>query len=143
MRTETKGFTLIEILVVVAIIGILSSIVLVSLSSVRAKGRNSQRATDIASILNASYQYALDNNQVPTNITTTTTYICRTGAISCTGLIDLSILTTSQKYLTTIPFDPLSTSTTSTGYTISKNASNRITISSPLAEVSLSISITR
>jgi hypothetical protein len=106
--------------------------------------RNTQRSTDVATILNAIYQYAIDNNnQVPSTITTATTSICRTGATSCTGLIDLSVLTNSQKYLVSMPADPLSTSTTSTGYTILKNANGRVTVSAPSAEASSSVSVTR
>lgn len=45
-----KGFTLIELVVTVAIIGILSSIVLVSMTSSRAKGRDGRRLSDINQI---------------------------------------------------------------------------------------------
>jgi prepilin-type N-terminal cleavage/methylation domain-containing protein len=139
-----RGFTLIELLIVVAIIGILSTIVTVSFVAVRAKQRNTQRSTDISVILNAVYQYTLDNNnQLPATITTATSTICRTTATSCTGMIDLSVLTASQKYLATIPVDPQSTSTQSTGYTILKTNTGRITISAPNAEASTTISITR
>ncbi|HEV7449314.1 MAG TPA: type II secretion system protein [Candidatus Paceibacterota bacterium] len=138
-----NGFTLIEMLVVIAIIGILASIIVVSLSSVRAKGRNAQRSGDVSTILNAVYQYAIDNNnQIPPSITTATTSICRSGA-SCTGLVDFSVLTNGQKYLVSMPYDPLSTSTTDTGYTILKNTSNRVTISAPGAETGTTISVTR
>src|ERR1700722_18928038 len=99
-KIQNKGFTLIEMLVVIAIIGTLAGIIIVSLTSARAKERNAQRSGDVSTVLNAVYQYALDNNnQIPSTITTTPTDICRTGASSCTGLIDLSILTNSQKYL--------------------------------------------
>ena len=138
-----RGFTLTEVLVVIAIIGILSTIVTVSLSAVRAKQRNTQRTTDVSVILNAVYQYALDNNnQVPGTITSATTTICRTSAPSCTGLIDLSILTTNQ-YLIAIPADPSSTSTSGTGYSILKNATGRVTVVAPNAEASTSVSIMR
>lgn len=48
-----RGFTLIEILIVVAIIGMLSSIVLVGLGSFRARGRDARRVADIKEIQNA------------------------------------------------------------------------------------------
>ncbi len=41
------GFTLIELLVVIAIIGILSAVVITNLTSVRAKGRDGKRISDI------------------------------------------------------------------------------------------------
>jgi prepilin-type N-terminal cleavage/methylation domain-containing protein len=41
MRSPTRGFSLIEILVVITIVGILSSVVLASLNSARNKGKNS------------------------------------------------------------------------------------------------------
>ena len=148
MKTLLKksgGFTIMELLVVIAIIGILAAVVFVSLKpgEQRAKARNMQRTTDVNTIVNAVYQYAVDNNgALPASITGSATEICKTGG-SCGGLIDLSVLTTNQKYLTSIPIDPLVTSGNSAGYRISKNANNRVTVDAPHAEIGASITITR
>lgn len=143
-RGTRTGFTFVELVIVIAIIGTLAAVVGMSVTVVRQRARNAQRSTDVSSILNALYQYALDNNnQVPASITNATSTICRTTAASCTGLIDLSVLTNNQKYLIAIPADPQSTSTNDTGYAIVKNAIGRVTVLAPSAEASTTISITR
>lgn len=48
-----KGFTLIEILVVVSIVGLLSSVFLVGLGGFRARGRDARRIADLRQVQNA------------------------------------------------------------------------------------------
>ena len=70
MNTTHKGFTLVELLVVVAIIGILATIVLSSLSSARERARDARRLSDIATIQNSLEMYHLDNGVYPNSINT-------------------------------------------------------------------------
>ncbi len=142
---KQRGFTLLEILLVVAAIGILAGIVILAINPTKQLGdtRNAQRRSDVNTILNAVYQYAIDNNGVlPTSITTTATGVCKTGG-TCTGLVDLSVLTTNEKYLVSMPFDPTGSTTNSTGYNISKSANGRVTVSAPSVEQNATISVTR
>lgn len=140
-----KGFTLIELLLVVALIAILAGIVILAINPNKQLGdtRNGQRQTDVNTILNAAYQYTIDNDgTLPTTITTTPTEICATNAV-CTGLIDLAVLTTSEKYLTSMPIEPQKTNTNGVGYKISKSANGRITVSAQFPEQGETISATR
>jgi prepilin-type N-terminal cleavage/methylation domain-containing protein len=63
-----KGFTLVEILVVVAIIGILASIILVGLNSSRARARDTRRIADLQQVQNALELYFAANNYYPISI---------------------------------------------------------------------------
>lgn len=145
-KTKNRhGFTLLEVLLVVAIIAILAGIVILALNPNKQLGdsRNTQRRADVNTILSAVYQYSIDNNgSIPSGITATETEICTTSG-TCTGLVDLSVLTANEKYLTAMPLDPSGASTNGTGYTILKSANNRITIKAPSAEQSATISVTR
>ncbi len=60
-----KGFTLIEILIVVGIIGILASIILVGLGSFRARGRDARRITDLREVQNGLELYYTKYQKYP------------------------------------------------------------------------------
>jgi type IV pilus assembly protein PilA len=142
---NNKGFTLLEILLVVAAIAILAGIVILAINPGKqlADTRNAQRNADVNTILNSVYQYAIDNNgSLPTTMTTTQTEICVTGG-NCTGLIDLSVLTTNETYLVAIPNDPTGSSTNGVGYEIYQSANGRVTVVAPDAEQSATITVTR
>jgi prepilin-type N-terminal cleavage/methylation domain-containing protein len=143
---NTKGFTLLEILLVVAAIGILAGIVIVALNPGKQLGdtRNAQRRSDVTTILNAVYQYSLDNNgNLPTGIDVAPAKeICKTGG-ACTGLADVSVITDSGKYIVGLPMDPSGGSENGTGYFIVKDANGRVTVSAPQAEQGVIISASK
>ncbi len=150
-NASKRGFTLIEILLVVAAIAILAGIVILAINPSKQLGdmRNAQRRADVNTILNAVYQYAIDNGGViPPSIasstcaTVPTNEICKMGG-TCTNLVDLSVLTASEKYLVSIPVDPSTTSTNGTGYRVAKNSNGRITVCAPSAEQGATISVKR
>jgi prepilin-type N-terminal cleavage/methylation domain-containing protein len=145
LAKNQKGFTLLEMLLVVAIIVILASITILAINPTKnlQETRNAQRRVDTETILSAVYQYAIDNNVTPASITAVNTAVCATGGV-CTGLTDLTVLTTAGKYLPALPKDPSTSTANSTNYTISKSAAtNRITVNAPGAEAGVVISVTR
>src|SRR3989344_5260166 len=150
MKQKDRGFTLIEILIVIGIIAILAAITIVAINPARqfSQAKNAQRSSNVNSILNAVYQYAIDNTgTLPANIpvsatcaTPATNQICKTGG-TCTGLVDLSVLTTNETYLVSLPTGPTGSTTNGTGYFVAKSANGRVTVCAPSAEISATISV--
>jgi prepilin-type N-terminal cleavage/methylation domain-containing protein len=159
-KSNQKGFTLLEVLLVVAIIAILAGIVIIAINPNKqlADTRNSQRQADVTTILNGVYQYIVDSNgTVPSTITTSALEICKSSVLdaTCAGaspvLVGLSgTVTLNSKYLASMPIDPscptgCHASGNGTGYRITKDATtNRITVNAPNAVADgKTISVTR
>ena len=146
---KNSGFTLIELLVVIGILAILLSIVLIAINPARQFGQanNTKRRSDVTQILNAIGAYAADNRGVlpvgiPTGSASAALQISNTGANICAA-----ILTT---YIPALPRDPQTTggditscTTYNTGYTVVRDANNRVTVAAPGAENGETISISR
>jgi len=156
MIKNKKGFTLIEILVVIGIIAILAAIVLVAINPARqfSQARNTQRTSNVNAILNAIGQYAADHQgTLPTGIPQSPTAAVDIPTSLCTALV--------PTYIPSLPTDPQSAdykgasiiasdcadlATTDTGYTVQQDTTangGRITVFAPTAELSETIQITR
>jgi prepilin-type N-terminal cleavage/methylation domain-containing protein len=143
-----KGFTLIELVVVIGILAVLLTIVLVAINPARqfSQANDTKRRSDVSAILNAVSQFAAENNgDLPANIDTTAKEITGVagGADICTDLVD--------DYISALPQDPdtgtgdqtlCTAGTYATGYDIVRDANGRVTVSAPAAELG-AISITR
>lgn len=113
------GFTLLEILLVIALIGVLVSIVLVAINPNRQLGiaQDLQRQQDLSRLKQALERYAIKNNgQYPNGILVGTyKEIC--GGAVVTNCVDLSLLVPT--YLASLPTDP-----TGANYKIGINPDN-------------------
>jgi len=146
-----RGFTLIELLLVIGIIAILASIVIVAINPTKQMGdaRDAQRRSDVNTLLNAIYQYAIDNKGVMPGCLGAATapvgpqHICINA--TCTTVTDPCDLhtTLTPDYLVSIPSDPLGATGNDTNYTV-EISSGRITVTAPETEqADADISVTR
>ncbi|MCF7844466.1 MAG: type II secretion system GspH family protein [Kiritimatiellales bacterium] len=147
---KRRAFTLIELLLVIGIIAILASIVIVAINPTKQLGdaRNAQRRSDVNTVLNAVYQYAIDTNGTLPGVipSGTAKQICEstTTGTDCTTTasgVDLSSLV--GLYVVDIPEDPQDTTDATVGYTIVQDANGRVTVAAPNAEQGATISVTR
>jgi len=157
---KNRGFTLIEILVVIGIIAILAAVVLIAINPARqfAQANDSQRSANLNAILNAVGQYVADNKgNFPPSIEGGLLVLTPAKSIgSEAGGIDLC-KDLVPKYLPAFPTDPKSThdgtaieflstncGTYTSGYTIASTTQNRIIVAAPSTQAtSTPISITR
>jgi prepilin-type N-terminal cleavage/methylation domain-containing protein len=143
-----KGFTLIEILVVIGILAVLFAIVLIAINPARqfSQANNTKRRSDVNAILNAIHQYAADNRgALPAGIGSTAGLISSGGVNICNDLV--------TRYLAALPVDPLTNNGTAvtncgaaydTNYTVVRSTSdNRITVSATAAELGETINVNR
>lgn len=150
---EIKGFTLIEVLVVIGIIAILATIVLVAVNPSRQfmLARDTQRTSNVNALLNAIHQNISEHRgsfvcrgsvrEIPTEATIVT-------SDPSGGAGDIAVCLVPD-YLSALPFDPSAegahftdTSDYDTAYVVYRDSNGRITASST-GELQESISVTR
>jgi type IV pilus assembly protein PilA len=136
-KKSEKGFTLIEVLVVIGMVAILAAVVLIAVNPARqfAQGRDSQRSSNLNAILNAVGQRIADNKGVFAGTFTVgaTTYTCGTLPNVATDILTSQPALPSDvsaalgclvpTYMPALPLDPTSGSGANTGYEIFQEAS--------------------
>lgn len=62
---STSGFTLIELMVVIAIIGLLASTILANMQNTRVRGQNAQRISEVSELMKSLELYRNNNSGYP------------------------------------------------------------------------------
>lgn len=101
---KKKAFTLIEFLVVIALIGLISTFILVSLRSAKAKARDGKRLREIGQIAKALQLYWVDYTYYPEN-----TCPCTAGDWEASDKSPDEFMEYLTSYISEVPLDPINT----------------------------------
>lgn len=66
LNSKQKGFTIVELLIVIVVIGILAGLVVTTFTGIQQKARNTERETDIKAIHGQVEAYYAQNGKYPT-----------------------------------------------------------------------------
>lgn len=65
LKTKQSGFTIVELLIVIVVIGILAALVITTFSGIQQRGRNAERQTDINAVAGQLEGYYARNGSYP------------------------------------------------------------------------------
>lgn len=66
LKRKESGFTIVELLIVIVVIGILAALVVTTFSGIQRKARNTERETDVKAIHGQLEAYFAQENRYPT-----------------------------------------------------------------------------
>jgi prepilin-type N-terminal cleavage/methylation domain-containing protein len=114
-KQRRKGFTIVELLIVIVIIAILAAITVVAYNGVLGRARDSQRLQDMSTIIKGLEIYKTQNGSYPaaTFIAGASGWEVSTNGTTATNF--LSALTTGSPSISKVPVDPTNKGDASTG----------------------------
>lgn len=118
-RKAASGFTIIEVMIVLAIAGLIMLIVFLAVPSLQRNSRNTQRRNDVAALLGAVSEYADNNSGILPGAATlsgSSVYFCASGTCSASNGTPANVGFYSSGTVTLATAVPGSTPTNDTVY---------------------------
>jgi type II secretion system protein G len=107
---KQKGFTIVELLIVIVVIGILAAITIVAYNGIQGRARDSQRVADMQSIVKALELYKTANGSYPAAVPTANASGWEVSTNGTAATTFINTLVTSNT-IAKVPVDPVNTGT--------------------------------
>ncbi len=102
---KDKGFTIIEVVLVLAIAGLIFLTVFLALPALQKSQRDNARRQDVGNVVAALQSYLADNNALPTAIAAFSSYYGGNASLAQTDTVTITTVSTGQStstmYITT------------------------------------------
>lgn len=109
MKKTTRGFTIVELLIVIVVIAILAAISVVAYNGIQQRARDAQRENDIRTIVKALELYYIDNGMYPSSSCSSGCSINTAWSTSVDPGWQSLINQLVPKYISSLPSDPVNT----------------------------------
>jgi general secretion pathway protein G len=103
---KQKGFTIVELLIVIVVIGVLAAITVVAYNGIQQRGRDAQRQSDVKAIAKALELYYVDNGKYPAGSCASSCAINGVWSDTNDGSWQNLANQLAPKYISTLPSDP-------------------------------------
>lgn len=112
LKNKQRGFTIVELLIVIVVIGILAAITIVAYNGIQGRARDSQRLQDIKTIVKALEIYKTNNGAYPNPVSTANAsgWEVSTNGSSATNFLSALV---SNNGVSKIPVDPVNSGSNS------------------------------
>lgn len=132
LKSKQSGFTIVELLIVIVVIGILATLVIVTFSGIQQKARDTKRQTDITALASQLEVYYANNTYYPTlaNVASDTWVTTNLKGLDTAGLVapgatansmSATASTTTYQYVVTPTGCDNTTGNLCTGFTVVAN----------------------
>lgn len=111
-KQKQTGFTIVELLIVIVVIGILATISIVAYNGIQGKARDSQRISDLNAIVKALEIHKANNGTYPATVSTpnaSSWEVSTDGSNNATNFLSALV---STNVVNKVPVDPVNTGVT-------------------------------